>query len=109
MARHRTPTAKARKARAEMNVPRGKRIDAFDAFERLRMEVIGLEALANAANMAVDEYRVPPQAPRREFHRAHALISDTAEKAGALVKLAEDLKEAVVARVGGRPRRPGHA
>jgi hypothetical protein len=46
--------------------------------------------------MSVDEYRLPPSADRREFHRVHALVSDTAEKAGSLVELAESLKAAIM-------------
>ena len=98
MARHPTLAAKTRTATAGTDVPQGSRIGAFDAFERLQIEVIALEALANAANAAMDEYKVPPSAPRRALHRAHALVSDTALKAEALVRLAEDLKEAVVGR-----------
>jgi hypothetical protein len=46
--------------------------------------------------VSVDEYRLPPSADRREFHRVHALVSDTAEKAGSLVELAESLKAAIM-------------
>jgi len=103
MARHRTPPAKARKATTGTDVPRGRRIGALDAFERLQLEVVALEALANAANAAMDEYKVPPSAPLRELRRTHALVSDTAVKAEAVVRLAEDLKSAVVGHPGGGP------
>jgi len=57
-------------------------------------QAYGLEALASAASAAIDEYRLPSSADRREFHRVHALVGDTAEKAVALVELAESLKKA---------------
>lgn len=62
-----------------------------DAFERLCLEVIQLEAVANAANVAMDEC-APPIEARRSFDRAHALISNTAEKASAAVALIGELK-----------------
>lgn len=56
------------------------------------------------ASTAIDEYRLPPSADRREFHRVHVLVSDTAEKAAALVELAERLKTALLPRgEGGQP------
>jgi hypothetical protein len=69
-----------------------------DAFERLRLDAIGVEALASAASTAIDEYRLPPSADRREFHRVHVLVSDTAQKSAALVELAEHLKTAFLPR-----------
>jgi hypothetical protein len=96
MARHRMPAEKLRPVTTALVVAPETRITPLDAFERLRLEVIGLEALASAANSFIDEYRLPPSADRREFHRVHALVSDTAEKAGSLVELAESLKAAVM-------------
>jgi hypothetical protein len=69
-----------------------------DAFDLLRLDAIGVEALASAANTAIDEYRLPPSADRREFHRVHSLVSDTREKALALVELAENLKKTFMPR-----------
>lgn len=103
MVTNRITSGKARKATAGTDGPIGRRIGAFDAFERLQLEVIALEALANAANTAMDEYRIPASAPLRELRRVHALVSDTAVKAEALVRLAEDLKTAVVGHPEGSP------
>jgi hypothetical protein len=94
MTRHRTATAKASKASTALVFTTGGCNSLADAFELLRLDAIGLEALASAANAAIDEYRLPSSADRREFHRVHALVSDTAEKAVALVELAESLKKA---------------
>lgn len=69
----------------------------------MQLEVVALEALANAANAAMDEYKIPPSVPLRELRRAHALVSDTAVKAEALVRLAEDLKTAVIGHPGDGP------
>jgi hypothetical protein len=98
MVRHRMAMEKLPKETTALVVAPETRITPLDAFERLHLEVIGLEALASAANSVIDEYRLPPSADRREFHRVHALVSDTAEKAEALVELAESLKAAVIPR-----------
>jgi len=93
MTRRRTAPAKASKGPTALVVATGGCNSLADAFELLRLDAIGLEALASAANAAIDEYRLPASADRREFHRVHALVSDTAEKAVALVDLAESLKK----------------
>lgn len=93
MARHHTAPPKASRATTALVVAPGACNTLADAFELLRLDVIGLEALASAA---IDEYRLPSSADRREFHRVHALVSDTAEKAVALVELAEGLKKAFI-------------
>ena len=94
MTRHRSATAKASKGATSLVVATGGCNSLADAFELLRLDAIGLEALASAANAAIDEYRLPASADRREFHRVHALVGVTAEKAVALVELAESLKRA---------------
>jgi hypothetical protein len=68
----------------------------FDAFERLCYEVLEFEALANAANAAIDEC-TPPSESRRSFDRAQALIGNAAEKSAAAVALIAELKTAVKA------------
>jgi hypothetical protein len=71
-------------------------ISPLDAFERMCIEMIQIEAVANAASAAMDECEPPPSSePRRSFHRAHALIGSTAEKAAAATELAEALKASV--------------
>ena len=72
----------------------GARMHPFDAFERICYEVLELEALANAANAAIDEC-APPSESRRSFNRAQALIGNAAEKAAAAVALIDELKIAV--------------
>jgi hypothetical protein len=47
------------------------RMHPFDAFERICYEVLELEALANAANAAIDDC-APPCGSRRSFDRAQA-------------------------------------
>jgi hypothetical protein len=64
--------------------------------ERLRLEVIGLEALASARTASSTNTGFRHRRTIGSFHRVHALVSDTAEKAGALVELAESLKAAVM-------------
>lgn len=97
MARHRMATAKALKETA-LVLATGSCSSLADAFDLLRLDAIGVEALASAANTAIDEYRLPPSADRREFHRVHSLVSDTREKALALVELAENLKKTFMPR-----------
>jgi len=75
----------------------GGRMHAFDAFERICLEVVALEALTNAASAAIDEC-TPPAESRRSFDRAQALIGNAAEKAGAAVALIEELKDAAQRR-----------
>jgi hypothetical protein len=79
----------------------GGRMSPFDAFERICYEVLELEALANAANTAIDEC-TPPSDSRRSFDRAQALIGNAAEKATAAVTLIDELKTAVNAYVSDR-------
>jgi hypothetical protein len=79
----------------------GGRMHPFDAFERICYEVLELEALANAANAAIDEC-TPPSESRRSFDRAQALIGNAAEKAAAAVALIDELKTAVNAYVSDR-------
>jgi hypothetical protein len=75
----------------------------FDAFERICYEVLELEALANAANAAIDECaRPPPSESRRSFDRAQALIGNAAEKAEKAVALIDELKAAVNAYASDR-------
>jgi hypothetical protein len=70
----------------------------FDAFERLCLEVVELEAVANAASTAMDACP-PPEGSRRSFDRAQALIGHAADKSAAAVALIEALKGAVAAYV----------
>jgi hypothetical protein len=79
----------------------GGRMHPFDAFERICYEVVELEALANAANAAIDEC-APPSESRRSFDRAQALIGNAADKAAAAVALIDELKIAVNAYVADR-------
>jgi hypothetical protein len=67
-------------------------IHPLDAFERLSIGVVQLEAIANAANSAIDECGVPSSGSRRDFDRVQALVSETAETSTALVELGEQLK-----------------
>ena len=67
-------------------------ISPFDAFERICIEVIQLEAHANAASTAMDACAPPSSESRQPFDRAHALISSTAEKAAIAVELIRELK-----------------
>jgi len=81
----------------------GGRMSPFDAFERICYEVLELEALANAANAAIDECAPPPPSEsRRSFDRAQALIGNAAEKAAAAVALINELKTAVNAYASDR-------
>jgi hypothetical protein len=67
----------------------------LDAFERLCLEIVQIEAIAHVADAAIDAYGIPLPETRREFERVHALVSQTAEKAAAAVELAEELKASV--------------
>ncbi|MEO7729904.1 MAG: hypothetical protein ABIY55_02950 [Kofleriaceae bacterium] len=76
----------------------GGRMNPNDAFERLCIVVVELEAIANAASTAIDA--CPPlESSRLSFDRAQALIGHAAEKSAAAVALVHDLKGAVAAYV----------
>ena len=80
----------------------GGRMSPIDAFERLCLEVVELEAVANAASTAIDACP-PSESSRRSFDRAQALIGHAAEKSAAAVALIEHLKGAVATYVA-KPR-----
>lgn len=79
----------------------GAHMTPLDAFERICLEVIELEAVANAANAAIDECSPPPES-RRSFDRAQALIGTAAAKAAAAVALVEEIKASVNAYLAER-------
>jgi hypothetical protein len=80
-------------------------VSPLDAFERLCVEVIQLEAVATAADTAMDECTPPSGESRRAFNRAHALVSNTAEKATCAAELVEELKASVSASLAGERSR----
>lgn len=67
----------------------------LDAFERLCVEVIELEAIATAAGAAIDACPPPASGARRAFDRAQALMGSAAEKTSAALELAEALRASV--------------
>jgi hypothetical protein len=81
--------------------PPNRRTVALALEEWICYEVLELEALANAANTAIDEC-APPSESRRSFDRAQALIGNAAEKAAAAVALIGELKTAVNAYISDR-------
>jgi hypothetical protein len=74
MTRHRLSVKKTPEFATALIAAPEARVTPLDAFERLHLAVISLEAIANAANNAIDEYAPPSSADRREFHRVHALV-----------------------------------
>jgi hypothetical protein len=76
-------------------------VSPLDAFERLCLEVIQLEAVANAASEAMDECPPPPSG-RRSFDRAHALIGTAAGHSTTTVTLCDELKASVGLYMAGR-------
>jgi hypothetical protein len=76
-------------------------VSPLDAFERLCLEIVQLEAVANAASTAMDEC-APPSAARRSFDRAHALIGTAADQATSTVALCEQLKASIERYIAAR-------
>jgi hypothetical protein len=70
------------------------RVTPLAAFERLCLEIVQLEALANAASAAMDGCS-PPSAGRRSFDRARALLGAAAEQSTTAVALCEALNASV--------------
>jgi hypothetical protein len=70
-------------------------VDNFDpaeALESLHLEVIQLEAFANAAAEATTQLPFPSgREERRPFDRAYALVTDCADRASTLVCYGDDL------------------
>jgi len=83
--------------RISMQQEPGGNMRPFDAFERICLEVVEIEAITNAASTAIDECP-PPAESRREFDRTHALIGIAAQKAAQAVALIEELKSFVAER-----------
>jgi hypothetical protein len=79
------------------------RMSPMAAFERLCIELVATDALANAAAAAIDEC-APPERSRPTFDRAQALIGTAAERAASAVALVEELEAAVTAAAAA-PRR----
>jgi len=62
--------------------------DPGEALESLYLQVVDLEALANAANEAVVQLPVPPgREARLPFNRVYALVSKFADETSAVVSL----------------------
>lgn len=72
-----------------------------DAFERICLAIIAIEAIANAANAAIDVCSPPPE-DSAPFDRAQALVGQTAEMAAAGVALVRELRASVRAHLAGR-------
>jgi hypothetical protein len=68
-----------------------------DAFELVCLELVQLEAITHAANVAIDEYVPPPEEYRRSLNRAHALISTAADRAAMSIELIAELKSSLKA------------
>lgn len=76
------------------------RMPPYDAFERICLAIIAIEAIANAANQAIDVCSPPPE-DSAPFDRAQALVGQTAEMAAAGVALVRELRASVRAHVAG--------
>ena len=75
------------------------RMPPYDAFERICLAIIAIEAIANAANQALDVCSPPPE-DSAPFDRAQALVGQTAEMAAAAgVALVRELRASVRAHV----------
>jgi len=74
-----------------------------DALESLHLEVVQLEALANAASEAVIQLPFPSdREERRAFERAYALSTKTADDANAIVTYGNELIAALAIYLKGR-------
>jgi predicted amidophosphoribosyltransferase len=63
-----------------------------EALQSLHLEVVQLEALANAANEAVVQLPFPPgRDARRPFDRVYALVSKVADETNAVVNHGDQL------------------
>jgi predicted amidophosphoribosyltransferase len=72
--------------------------NAAEALQSLHLEVVQLEALANAANEAVVQLPFPAgREARRPFDRVYALVSKVADETNAVVNHGGQLMDALAA------------
>ena len=74
--------------------------DPAEALQSLHLEVVQLEALANAANEAVVQLPVPSdREARRPFDRVYALVTKVADETNAVVSHGGKLMDALAAHL----------
>ena len=93
MKAHRNPRPKVSKTAVPSNFNPG------DALERLYNELVDVEALAHAAGEAVTELSSTSPRLRRSVARLYALVTRTANEAGAALALGENLVSALSAHM----------
>lgn len=72
----------------------------YNAFERICLEVVEIEAIVNAASAAIDDC-APPSDAQLSFNRAQSLIGVGAKRAADALVLVQQLKAAVRTYIGG--------
>jgi predicted amidophosphoribosyltransferase len=74
--------------------------DPAEALQSLHLEVVQLEALANAASEAVVQLPFPPgREERRPFDRVYALVTKVADETNAMVSRGDKLIAALAAHL----------
>src|SRR4051812_13868536 len=75
-----------------------------EALQKLYLEVVDLEALANAASEAVVQLPFPSdREERRPFNRVYALVSKIADETAAVVHLGGQMMDALTTHLQRKP------
>lgn len=107
MTKHRYPPGSVSNDEPDHNpVP----FDPAQALQGLHVEIIQLEAIANAASEAMAVLPFPEdREERRVYERAYALVSKFAEDTNALVRYGDELVAALAVHLNRRPAEGGSA
>lgn len=103
MPKHRRPRARVSKDVPAHNTDNRDTFNPAEALQSLHLEVVQLEALANAASEAVVQLPFPPgREARRVFDRVYALVMKVADETSAAASYGDELVANLTAHLKGR-------
>ena len=103
MPKHRRPRDRVSKDVPPHNTGTSDTFNPAEGLQSLHLEVVQLEALANAASEAVLQLPFPPgREARRVFDRVYALVMKVADETSAVASLGDELIADLTAHVKSR-------
>ena len=103
MPKHRRPRDRVSKDVPPHNTENRGGFNPVEALQILHLEVVQLEALANAAGEAVVQLPFPPgREARRVFDRVYALVMKVAEETSSIASHGDELVADLAAHLKGR-------
>lgn len=103
MPKHRCPRDRVSKDVPPHNTGISDTFNPAEALQSLHLEVVQLEALANAASEAVTQLPFPPgREARRVFDRVYALVTRVADDTSAVASYGDELVADLTAQLKGR-------